>query len=510
MGSPVNNGNLCEKGQFYPTTLHNLKRLRTPQVKRDGGLVEASWEEAIALAGKGLKQIRDKIGSDGLAVLSSPKLTNEENYLVQKLARVAQGTNNIGSLATTGVNDSLMKCLGSDASTCSYSDILGSDLVLVFGCDITEEYPVIAMKVREAVGRGSKLITLNPHPTRMDSLARIVLKVNHRTSVDLLQAMVGYITAYDLVNHDFISARTSGFRDFASAMRRYSLGEIADVPWVRPSKIIEAIHLYIRAQNPVIIVDANTATPPELALICELALITGNVGRDGAGIIILRTTGNAQGLIDMGVNPDHLPGQQPITNVAARRRFEAVWGKPVPITKGRNSIEIIQGVERGDIHGVLVIGSDAVGEMRNATFELPIFSVLIDTVLPKEPPYPDVVLPGATFAESDGTYTNCERRIQHLHRAISPPAGKQNWEIISALATSLGYPMHYPKVSDIYQEIIGLVPPYKIAEDSKTAEGTTQWSLPENRKFRFGKSLARPNPLDLQNYEILEALESLS
>jgi len=510
MGSPVNNGNLCKKGQFYPTTLHNLKRLRIPLVKRDGNLVEASWEEAIDLAGKGLKQIRDKIASDGLAVLSSPKLTNEENYLVQKLARVALKTNNIGSLATRGVNDSTMKCLGSDASTCSYSDILGSDLVLVFGCDISEEYPVIAMKIREALGRGSNLITLNPHPTRIDSLARIALKVNHRTSVDLLQTMVGYITAYDLVNHDFISARTSGFRDFASAMRRHPLGEIANVPWVSPSKIIEALHLYIRAQNPVIIVDANTATPAELALLCELALITGNVGRDGAGIIILQTEGNAQGLIDMGVNPDYLPGQQPITNVAARRRFETVWGEPVPVTKGRNSIEIIQGVERGAIHGVLVMGSDAVGEMRNTIFKLPIFSVLIDAVFPKEPPYPDVVLPGANFAESDGTYTNCERRIQHLHRAISPPAGKQNWEIISALATSLGYPMHYPQVSDIYQEIIGLVPPYKIAEDTKTAEGITQWSLPENRKFRFEDNLAHPNPLDLQNYETLEALESLA
>jgi predicted molibdopterin-dependent oxidoreductase YjgC len=321
---------------------------------------------------------------------------------------------------------------------------------------------------------------------------------------------VGYITAYDLVNHDFINTRTSGFRDFASAMNRHSLGEIANVPWIRPSKIIEALHLYIRAQNPVIIVDANAATPAELALICALALITGNVGRDGAGIIILRTAGNAQGLIDMGVDPNYLPGQKPVTNEAARQKFEAVWGKPVPVTKGRNCIEIVQGVERGTIHGVLVVGSDAVGEMGDAIFELPVFSVLIDTMLPEEPPYPDVVLPGANFAESDGTYTNCERRIQHLHRAISPPAGKQNWEIISALATALGYPMHYPEASDIYREIIGLVPPYKIAKDSKTAEGITQWQLPENRKFHFGDSLARPNPLELQNYEILEALESLS
>jgi predicted molibdopterin-dependent oxidoreductase YjgC len=322
--------------------------------------------------------------------------------------------------------------------------------------------------------------------------------------------MVGYITAYDLTNHDFINARTSGFRDFASTMRRYSLEEIANIPWVRPSKIIEMIHLYIRAQNPVIVVDANTATPAELALLCELALLTGNVGRDGAGIIILRTTGNAQGLIDMGVNPDYLPGQQPITSAAARQRFESVWGKPVPVTEGRNSVEIIQGLERGNIHGILVIGSDAVGEMSNAIFELPIFSVLIDTVYPEEPPYPDVVLPGANFAESDGTYTNCERRIQALHRAISPPAGKQNWEIISALATLLGYPMQYSEVSDIYQEIIGLVPPYRIASDRKTGEGTRQWPLPRKRKFRFGDAPVHPNPLNLQNYEILEALKSLS
>jgi predicted molibdopterin-dependent oxidoreductase YjgC len=212
----------------------------------------------------------------------------------------------------------------------------------------------------------------------------------------------------------------------------------------------------------------------------------------------------------MGVDPGYLPGQKPITNVAARQRFEAVWGKSVPVTKGRKSIEIIQGVERGAIHGVLVMGSDAVGEMRNTIFELPIFSVLIDTVYPEEPPDPDVVLPGATFAESDGTYTNCERRIQHVHRAIYPPAGKQNWEIISALATSLGYPMNYLEVSDIYKEIIGLVPPYKITENSKAAEGTTQWPLPESRKLHFGDNLARPNPLELQNYEILEALESLS
>jgi len=198
VGSPVNNGNLCKKGAFNPTSLHNLKRLRTPLVKRNGDLVEASWEEAIALAGEGLKQIREQSGGDRLAVLSSPQLTNEESYLVQKVARAALGTNNIGCLATPVVNEDLMKSFGRNASTCSYSDILNGDLIVVFGCDITEDYPIIALKVREAVARGSKLIIFNPRSTRIDSLAKITLKVNQRTSMDLLNAMLSYIISYDL------------------------------------------------------------------------------------------------------------------------------------------------------------------------------------------------------------------------------------------------------------------------------------------------------------------------
>jgi predicted molibdopterin-dependent oxidoreductase YjgC len=212
----------------------------------------------------------------------------------------------------------------------------------------------------------------------------------------------------------------------------------------------------------------------------------------------------------MGVTPDYLPGQKPIMNASARHRFGAIGGKSVPVTRGSNCIEIIQGVEMGTIQGILAMGSEAVGDMRNTFFELPVFSVLIDTVFPEEPPYPDVVLPGASFAESDGTYTNCERRIQHVHGAISPPAGQQNWEIISALSTSLGYPMNYREVSDIYQEIIELVPFYRIAKDGKTTEGIAHWPRSNNRKFHFEQSLARTSPNDLQHYRVLEALESVS
>jgi len=253
----------------------------------------------------------------------------------------------------------------------------------------------------------------------------------------------------------------------------------------------------------VIVVNADTATPAELTLISDLALITGNVGRDGAGIVALRTPGNAQGLIDMGVNPDYLPGQQPISDVAARQKFEAAWSRPVPPEKGRDSVGIIQGVEKGEIQGILVAGSDAIGEIGNAIFEVPLFSVLIDTVFPEKPPYPDVILPGANFAESEGTYTNCERRIQHLHQAISPPAGKENWEIISLLASAIGYSMDYPSVSSISTEIADLVPIFT------TEIYGEQWPTLKDAKFGPQNGLARLRLPEPENSKALEALGNL-
>lgn len=501
--SPVSNGNLCIKGAFNLCSIHDLRRLRNPLIKRDGELVEASWDEAIALAGEGLRQIKERSGGGRLAVLSSPQLTNEENYLVQKLARTALGTHNISSSATLAFNDSLMKSFGKNASTCSYSDILTSDLIVVFGCDIADEYPIIALKIREAVGKGSKLVIINSRVTRMDSLAKMGLKVNPRTTLALLRAMLNYIITYDLVDHDFVQSRTTGYRDFARGLRKYSLEETADEFWMKPSKIIQAVHLYIQAQRPVIVVNADTITPDELTLINDLALITGNVGRNGAGIIALRASGNAQGLIDMGVVPDYLPGQQLLTDITARRKFEALWHKTLPLEKGKDTIGIIQGVKKGDIQGIFVVDIDAVSEIENTIFETPTFSVLIDTVFPETPPYPDVVLPGATFAESEGTFTNCERRIQRLHRAVPPFSGKENWQTISLLASAIGYSMNYPSISSISAEIADLAPIYKAGIYGQ------QWPFCDNGRFGFKDGRARLHLAEPENSDVMKVLTSL-
>ena len=496
INSPVNNGNLCKKGVFNPCSVNNPRRLKTPLISRGDNLVEATWEEAIAFAAEGLKQVRERCGGSSLAILSSPQLTNEENYLAQKLARVVLETNNIGCLTASVKNDSLMKSFGINASTCSYNDILNSDLILAFGCDIAEDYPIIAMKVREAVNKGSTLVMLSPRATRIDSLAKLVLKVNQRTSVELLEAMLNYIISYSLVDRAFVSSRTSGFEKLSKDIRGRSPEELSEALWVKPSKIIEAIHLYVRARKPVIIVNADAATSAELGLVNDLALVTGNVGREGAGIIALHSAGNAQGLIDMGVDTDYLPGHKPIADASARKNFEAAWGQPLPPEEGRDTVGIIQGIENGDIQGILILDSNIAEETKKTVFEAPIFSVLLSTEYPGKPPYASVILPAAAFAESDGTYTNCERRIQNLERAISPPAGKQNWEILSALADALGYPTNYASASGIYKEIARLVSLYK-----GTKIGN-QWPFLRKGKFGFKDGLARFRLPESSRYEI--------
>jgi len=492
LDSVVNSGNLCRKGSYNHVCSADIQRLKTPLIKQDGKLVAADWKKAIALASEGLRQVGERSGGDRLAVLVSPQMTNEECYLAQKLARAALGTNNIGSLGVPAMSQELARSLGQNASTCSYNDILDSDLILTFGSDLDEDYPITGLQVRQAVDKGSRLLMFEHRPTRMDTLAKTIIKVNPRRSAALLKAILNYLITYDLTDKEYIASQTEGFNSLVKEMKRYPLENIADSLWVKPTKIIDALHLYLRAQRPVIIIDADTISAEDIILITDLALLTGNIGRKGAGIIALHSGGNAQGLIDMGITSDYLPGQQLIADAAVRDGIESAWGKPLPSGEGRGAIDIVEGIERGEIHGVLLLGGDAVGAVGDAILEVPVFSVLVDTALPDKPPYSDVVLPGATFAESEGTYTNCERRIQRLHRAIAPPGGKANWEIIASLSGALGYPMKYRSVAGIEREISRLLPVLKAGKKAGGyPKAGAQWPFLRRGKFDLKHGLER-------------------
>jgi len=498
VGSPVNEGNLCYKGAFEYDAFYGPARVREPRIRRDGRLEPTTWEEAIRAAAGGLKKASDLSGGERVAVLASPKLTNEESYLAQKLARAALGTNNVASSFPQPVNNALQRCFGKNASVASFADVAAADMVLCFGFDVAAKYPVMALKIRKAVNNGTRLVIADRRPTRLDPLAIFTIKISPRISVEFLKTVINYILRYQCYDTEYVDMRTSGMDILERNVEDYSLEKTADILRTSTNRIIDFIHLYVRAKNPVILVDGDTVTSTELAWLSNLALISGNVGREGAGIITLYGNANRQGQIDMGVSPDTLPGHRLVDAPAIVKKFGAAWGRPVPAMQGGGTAEIIEGARSGELEGLLILsgGDDIASEtiFGNGTFTV-VVTPTLTPVLSKA----DVVLPGATFAETDGTVTNCERRVQRLHKAIEPLGGKETWRLLCELSSAIGYPMEYESAGEVFAEIAAVSEVYQgVDYDGIPAEGVF-W-LAEGEKtcsrlysecFGFADGLAR-------------------
>lgn len=490
--NPVNNGNLCQKGAFGYAYVHSPERITNPLIRRNGTLEPVSWTEALGFAAKGLSKIRTQYGGDKLAVLASPVLTNEESYLAQKLARMALETNNIGNPAGLLDNDALSQCFGKNSSTSSFDDIEHSDLILVFNHDISADYPIVSLKIKDAVKKGARLAIINPETTRLDKFANMTLRVSRRMTVELLQIMLNYIFHNELIDQEFVEKRTLGFQVLEKNTRPYSIEDWADVFWVKPAKLIKLIHLYLRAKNPLIIINADTIGQEDLDLINNIALITGNVARKGAGILALRAYGNSQGQIDMGVSPKYLPDQQPLYGSIAMKRIESLWDKSLPKHKGMGTEEILDRLRAKRIRGLVVVGSadrdidiDWLGKNH-------IFSVAIAPLLRSTISQADVILPGTTFAETDGTFTSSELRVQRLSEAISPVAGKRTWQVLSELSSALGYPMEYAGASEIFAEITKAAPSYSELNYDQIPKGGVKLPTYDNSStFIFPQWLER-------------------
>ena len=457
--SVVNQGNLCFWGSFGFESIYNSHRIKDPLIKKKGKLVKVGWEEAIQTAGAGFQELIKRHGPQSLAVLSSPYLTNEEIYLAQKLARALFQTNNVGSLSPSSFQDGLVQSFGKNASISSFSDISSSDLILLFGCDITEKYPIVGLKVREAVRRGARLIIVHFRRTKLDDLASMVLRIKEKDGAALLKGALSYIITQDLQNSEFIKKRTSGFARFAKKIKNYSPENSWKALLLKPKKIFSAVNLYLASKRPIIILDADTIDSCQLTLLNNLLLVAGKMGREGSGLIALRGAGNAQGLVDMGMNPYYLPGHQPIGDSAVRKKFTRAWGRPVPESEGKSTPQILEGIKSGEIKGLLILGEDPVSAMGKDSFVgSSVFVVVAEAFETETTKRANIVLPAATFAESDGTFTNCERRVQRLRQATSPLGDRTYGEIASLLSKVMGYHMSYSSPQEIFEEIRKLSP----------------------------------------------------
>jgi formate dehydrogenase alpha subunit len=487
---PVNKGSLCVKGRWGYGFIKHPDRLTTPLVRRNGRLEETSWEEAISVVAEKFSEIKRKYGSDSLGAFSSSRCTNEENYLVQKLARAAFGTNNVDNCArichapsVTG----LMACFGSGAATNSFDQIEDADVLFIIGSNTTEAHPIVGLKVIKAARKGAKLIMADPRRIELVELASIWLNLRPGTNIALLNGMMHVILQEGLEDKDFIMRRTEGFEELQRVVEKYPPKLVSGITGVPEREIIEAALLYGKSKKAMILyslgITEHTTGTTNVMSLGNLAMLTGNVGRRSTGVMPLRGQNNVQGACDMGALPNQYVGYQPVGEPDKRSKFENAWKVKLPPTPGLTSTLMLESMRKGGIRGLYILGEDPAqtepdtNQVRASLQSLDF--LVVQELFPTETTnYAHVVLPAASFAECDGTFTNGERRIQQVRKAIPALCGHENWQTICLIAQKMGYPMSYNHPSEIMDEIASLAPMFAGVSFERLGTKGLQWPCP--------------------------------
>jgi len=491
VGSIPNNGNLCVKGKFGMDFVGHADRLKTPLIREDGGFREASWEETLGLVAQRLGQIKQRYGADALAGLSSAKCTNEENYLFQKFMRAVVGTNNVdhcARLCHASTVAGLARAFGSGAMTNSIGELKGAGAIFVIGSNTTECHPVMGMLILQARRNGSTLIVADPRKIELARRAHLHLQHACGTDVALLNAMMRVMLEEDLWDRRFVESRCENFEAFRDEVLKVGLQEAAAITRVPAEDIRRAARLYAQAERASIVysmgITQHTTGTDNVLSLANLAMLTGNVGRESTGVNPLRGQNNVQGACDLGALPDVYTGYQKVGDAAIRSKFERAWGVPLPGEPGLTVVEIIDAAARGAIKGLYILGENPmlsdpdITHVREALGNLE-FLVCQDIFLSETARLADVVLPATCFAEKEGTFTNTERRVQRVRKAVEAPGGaREDWRIICDVAAAMGYPMSYSGPSQIMEEIASLTPIYGGISYERIERVGLQWPCP--------------------------------
>ena len=471
--NPVNRGELCVKGRFGIEFVQREDRLKKPLLKTSTGFEEISWSEALDIASRELKKREGFLG-----FLSSAKCTNEENYLMQKLARAVFKTNNIdhcARLCHASTASALSMSLGSAAMTNSIEDLEDARTILLIGTNTTENHPIVGLKVKRAVEKGAKLIVVNPLRIDLCDLARVWIRIKPGRDTFLLTAMAKVIVEEGLYDRDFLEKNTENFEEYLEYIKKLSLKELLEKGELEKDQVFEATKLYA-TNKPSSILFAMGITQhingtDNVLCLSNLALLTGNLGIRGSGINPLRGQNNVQGACDMGCLPNVLPGYQDVSREDARREFEKAWGVDLPKDPGLTVVEMMKEAGKS-IKALYIMGENPALSDPNLkktweALEKLEFLLVQDIFLSDTARFAHLVLPGASFLEKEGTFTNTERRVQTLNKILSPPGNAvEDWRIICLLAEKLGFKrlFNYSHPREIYEEMQSLTPLYAEVE----------------------------------------------
>ena len=521
-GAPANDFSTCVKGKFGYDFVDSEGRLTTPLVREGGELREASWERALSRVVEGLERIRDEYGPDALACFASSKCTNEDDYLMQKFARAVLETKNIDNCARlchSSTVAGLLQTVGYGAMSNSIADVANTDCYLITGSNTTESHPVLATRIEQNVRDGADLFVFDPRKVGLAEHATQYSRVKPGYDVAWINGLTRYVIEHDLHDAEFVAEHVKNFEALEDKVAPFTPEAVERLAGVSPDRLATAAESIAGADSCVFgwamgMTQHSHGTQNVLAL-ANLALVTGNVGKPNAGLSPFRGHNNVQGGGgDVGTLPNKLPGYRDVTDSDALDDFESVWGVRPPGEVGLTVPEVFEEAGAGNVRGLYVMGENpalsepSIGDARDALAELD-FLVVQDIFPTETTEYADVVLPAASFAEKNGTFTNTERRVQLVEQVVEPPGdARSDWRILQAVANRMGANWRYDSPAEIMDEIAELAPIYGgISHGRLAREGGLQWPCPDDDHpgtrflyesgFNFPDGKARFVPADM-------------
>jgi formate dehydrogenase major subunit len=538
--SPVNHGRLCVKGRYgWDYATHN-QRLTRPLIRRSecypkgplspevqGGhsdsrrsvadydvvlraFREATWDEALDLVARRLGEIKAKHGSGALAGFGSAKCSNEEAYLFQKLIRATLGTNNVDHctrLCHASSVAALSEGIGSSAVTDVFGDARLADVLLLTGTNTTSNHPVAATFFKEAVKRGARMIVIDPRRPTIADFATWYCRLRPGSDVAFYNAVMHVLVRDGLVNEAFIRERTENFEALRDLVADYPPKRVAAVCGISADTIEAVARAIGTARNMMIFwgmgISQHVHGTNNARCLIALCLLTGNIGRPGAGLHPLRGQNNVQGASDAGLIPMTYPDYQPVRAEAVRKKFEAAWGVPLDPKPGLTVVEIIRGALEGRVLGMYMLGENPflsdpnINKVRKALAHLEFLAVQ-EIFLTETAEFADVILPASSFFEKTGTYTSTDRRVQIGRPALDPPGeARLDWQVICDISTRLGYPMRYSSPQEVFAEFAALTTSYQGLTYERLGRTGKIWPCPDpdsdGQTVLFGDGFPTPS-----------------
>jgi formate dehydrogenase major subunit len=490
MDGPANEGHTCLKGRFAHQFTRSRDRLTSPLIREGDHFRVASWDEALQRIVSELTRIKDQYGPDAIAGLASSRATNEDCYAMQRLIRAAIGSNNIDNCSRvchSPTSFALRKSFGLSGATGSFADIDHADVALLIGVNPTQGHPVVGARIKQAALRGCKLVTIDPRRIELADYGVLHLSPRPGTNAAVALGLAHVVRRDGLTDPEFIAERTDGYEAVEELIEAYTPEAVQEITAIPAADLERAAHIYGEAGSASILwglgVTEHKYGSEVVQLLCNLAMMTGKVGKAGSALLPLRGQNNVQGSSDMGALPDTYTAYRRVDHEETAQLFEEAWGVPLSRKVGYKIPEMFDAAIAGDLKAMYIFGEDIVQTDPDTAhvvkaMESLEFMVCQEIFENETSRYADVILPASAFLEKDGTFINAERRFQLVEAAIDPPGGaRTDFDIITTVSRMLGHEMGWETPWDALDEISRLTPHYRGVSKERIGRGGAQWPM---------------------------------